>query len=179
VGGYDPASEAITWTGAVSAGLPVTLTFQVTVDLALADGAVVTNTVAISDGAGLGFERVATATVSLPPFIESTYPADGETAVLITAPLAITFSEPVVTATLLYTVTPDPGGWSEAWSAGDTVVTLDHDDLAYMQVYTVAVTAVDLEGQSLAPGPVPNPWSFTTAGRSTVRVYLPVVVRDY
>lgn len=180
-GGYDPASGAITWTGAVSAGLPVTLTFQVTVELALEDGAVVTNTAAITDGAGMGFERVAAATVHvpLPPFVAETVPADGAEGVPITAPLVITFSEPVVTATLLYTVTPDPGGWSEMWSDGDTVVTLEHDGLAYMQVYTAGVTAVDLEGQSLVPGPVPNPWSFTTAARPTVRAYLPVVIKDY
>ncbi|MFP4394265.1 MAG: hypothetical protein ACLFTI_03295 [Anaerolineales bacterium] len=49
---YLPATEAITWTGAVSGNHTVTLTFQVTVADAgpLPRGTVITNTAAISDG---------------------------------------------------------------------------------------------------------------------------------
>lgn len=280
VGGYDPALDAITWTGAVSVGLPVTITFQVTVDLAAENGAVITNTAIISDGAGRGFERTATATVSTqaPPFIESTEPADGASGVPITASLVvtfsepmdtsslsydvvpdpgdwtvtwgisntvlvltpgtwdyaqvytvtidaenevgqalvpgpvpnpwsfttigpppyvagtspadgasgvpitaslvITFSEPMITGTLAYTIAPNPGGWAEAWNDGDTVVTLNHAGLAYSQTYTVTVAAHDLDGQALVPGPVPNPWSFATESSSVFSVYLPVVLKD-
>jgi uncharacterized repeat protein (TIGR01451 family) len=179
VGGYDPATRAITWTGPVSVGLPVTLTFQVTVDLALDDGAQIVNTAVITDGAGLGYERTATATISVPspPFILGTYPAHGDSNVPITASLVISFSEPMITGTLVYTVTPEAGGWTEAWSQGDTVVTLGHSNLAYSETYTVTVMASDLDGIALVPGPVPNPWSFTTEMRSLFQIYLPVVLR--
>jgi hypothetical protein len=279
VGGYNSGLEAITWTGAVSVGLPVTITFQVTVAPAAGHGEVITNTAIISDGAGRGFERTATATVSAqdPPFIESTEPVDGASGVPITsslvitfsqamntnslsydvmpdpgnwsvtwgnsntmliltpsvwdyaqvytvsinaenevgqalvpglvpnpwsfttigppphvvstdpadsasgvpltASLVITFSEPMITSTLAYTIAPDPGGWAEAWSDGDTVLTLDHAGLAYSQTYTVTVAARDLDNQVLVSGPVPNPWSFTTANKSNFYIYLPLVLR--
>jgi uncharacterized repeat protein (TIGR01451 family) len=181
MGGYDPATDAITWTGAVSAGLPVTLTFQVTVDLDVADGATVTNTAFFTNGLGMGYERTVTATVGLPPVppvIESTYPADGATGVPVTASLVITFSEPMITATLHYTVTPDPGDWVEGWNDDATAVTLGHGNLAYSQTYTVTVAARDPDGLPLVPGPVPNPWSFTTEARPVLRIYLPVVLKD-
>ncbi len=180
-GGYDPAMDAITWTGAVSVGLPVTITFQVTVDPTAKDGMSIINTAIITDGAGVGYERTATATVSAPPppFIVETYPADGDIGVPITGPLVITFSEQMITGTLVYTVTPDPGGWIASWRDGDTAVTLSHDDLAYSQVYTVVATADDLDGMALVPGPVPNPWSFTTGARPPLfRIYLPVILRN-
>jgi uncharacterized repeat protein (TIGR01451 family) len=166
-GGYDPATDAITWTGAVSVGLPVTLTFQVTVNLDLGAGATVTNTAFFTNGLGAGYERTATATVGeppVPPVIESTYPADGEIGVPVTASLVITFSEAMDTSTLLYSVAPDPGGWTVTWSDGNRVVTLAPAGWATQQVYTVTVAAEDEAGEPLVPGPVPNPWSFATIG---------------
>jgi hypothetical protein len=129
----------------------------------------------------MGYERTATATVGLPPVppvIESTYPADGATGVPVTASLVITFSEPMITATLHYTVTPDPGDWVEGWNDDATAVTLGHGNLAYSQTYTVTVAARDPDGLPLVPGPVPNPWSFTTEARPVLRIYLPVVLKD-
>jgi uncharacterized repeat protein (TIGR01451 family) len=178
-GGYDPAADAITWTGPVSAGLPVTLTFLVDTDPALVDGAVITNTAFISDGGGLGYQRVATAVASLPPYVAGTFPAAGQTEVPVTASLLVTFSEAMDTGSLSYTVTPDPGGWAVTWHDGDTVATLAHDDWTYAMRYTVTLAAQDPAGLPLVTGPVPNPWSFVTAGRAFQRVYLPLVVRGY
>ncbi len=164
VGGYDPASETITWTGVVSVGLPVTLTFQVTVDPALADGATVVNTAVIADGSGGSYERTATAIISERPFIVGAYPADGEAGVPVTASLVITFSEAMVPASMLHIVTPNPGNWNAVWNDDNTVITLDHDHWDYAQTYTVTIVAYDEEMEHLTPGPAPNPWTFGTRG---------------
>jgi len=174
-GGYDPATRAITWTGPVSAGVPVTVTFQATVGLAVADHQVIENVAHIADGAGGLYERTAAAEVLVAPFVVSTSPGDGESGVPVGAPLVVTFSAPVVAATLHYTTTPDPGGWSATWSPDYTVVTLVHSPLAYLEVYTARVTVEDAEGQALVPGPAPNPWTFSTQGPPTRRLYLPLV----
>jgi hypothetical protein len=80
----------------------------------------------------------------------------------LTAAVVVTFSEAMDTASLSVTVQPDPGGWSAAWSAGDTVVTLAHGPFTYDTTYTVTVWAQDAQGEALTPGPVPNPWAFAT-----------------
>jgi hypothetical protein len=111
------------------------------------------------------------------PTILATSPADGETGVPISASLVITFSEPMITGTLTYTVTPDPGGWLVSWGVSDTVLTLSPASWAYSQAYSVTVAALDLDGLPLEPGLAPNPWSFATEPRAWFQVYLPVVVR--
>ena len=45
------------------------------------------------------------------PEIVATYPADGEWQVPLSAPVVITFSEPIAIFDLAYQVEPDPGGW--------------------------------------------------------------------
>jgi hypothetical protein len=47
----------ITWTGAVQAGAPVTITFGVTLNASLTPPAVVVNTAVIDDGAGHTWQR--------------------------------------------------------------------------------------------------------------------------
>jgi parallel beta-helix repeat protein len=104
-------------------------------------------------------------TVGIPPEITMTAPFDGENGVLLGANVVITFSEPIDTATISYSCNPDPLGWSEAWSAGDTVLTLSHNDFSEFFQYTFTVTyAEDLFGNLLVAGAVPNPWTFQTAG---------------
>lgn len=181
-GGYDPATRAITWTSAVSVGMPVTVTFRVTVDLGLEDGTLISNTALISDGAGTVYERLATATVHvpMPPFVLATGPADEAAGVPITTTLVVTFNEPLLTPTLAYTLTPAVSATVPAWNLAGTVLTLSHGGLAYSQTYTVTVAARDLEGLALVPGPVPNPWSFTTMAPPPPplhRIYLPLVLK--
>ena len=55
-----------------------------------------------------------------------------------------------------------PGSGSPTWSNEGTVLTIALPTLAYSQTYTVTIEAADDEGDPLIPGPVPNPWSFTT-----------------
>jgi uncharacterized repeat protein (TIGR01451 family) len=181
-GGYDAAAEAITWTGAVSVGLPVTVTFQVTAGLGLANGDMVENVAWIDDGLGGLYQRTATATVTapVPPFVQQTEPADGAMGVPITASLVITFSQPVVSGTLAYTISPALSGTFATWNPAATVVSLSHGGLAYSQTYTVTVAVMDDEGLGLVPGPVPNPWAFTTEAEPApiYRLYLPLVLKS-
>jgi hypothetical protein len=77
--------------------------------------------------------------------------------------LGVTFSEEIDNTTFDYTSTPDPGGWSWVWSAGNTVATGSHANFAQSTSYTFNVTqANDTSANQLDPGPVPNPWSWTT-----------------
>jgi hypothetical protein len=109
------------------------------------------------------------------PAVVAVAPGSGAADVALTAPVVVTFSEPINTSTFAYNVTPDPGGWSAAWSGGDTAVTLAHDPFASQTTYTVTVTAAtDLGGNPLAGAPYA--WHFTTV---SYRLYLPLVVRSY
>jgi hypothetical protein len=113
----------------------------------------------------------------VPPQILGTSPANGAMGVPISTSLVITFSQPMLTSTLAYTVTPDPGGWTATWSLSDTVITLQPVPWAYSQTYTATLAAQDLGGLSLIPGPAPNPWSFSTETESVFSLYLPVVIK--
>jgi uncharacterized repeat protein (TIGR01451 family) len=160
--GYDPGAQMVTWTGVVSMNLGVTVTFAVTTDVGLAEGEQIVNQAWITDGAGIGFWRAATATVSVPPFIVATDPADGMTSVPVTATVVVTFSEEMEPSSLLVGAEPDPGGWNAQWSYTNTVLALTHDPFAYDTSYTLTVQAQDMLGDDLVAGPVPNPWSFDT-----------------
>jgi parallel beta-helix repeat protein len=99
----------------------------------------------------------------IPPTITATTPVDDESGVPIDQDVVIIFSEPMDTATFTYTIVPDPGGWTWTWSMGDTVVTGSHLDFDMGTDYAFNVTKVyDVIGNPLAPGPVPNPWNWTT-----------------
>ena len=112
------------------------------------------------------------------PYIASASPADGATGVPVTETLSIDFSEPVVTNTLRYTVTAEPhAGFVIAWNGDHTGVDLTPNPYwPDGEAITVTVAVQDGEGDWLVPGPVPNPWSFTT--ESFYHVYLPLVVRQ-
>jgi len=96
----------------------------------------------------------------------------------VTTSLTITFDEPIITDTLFYAVTPDPGGWSEIWRDDNTMLSLDHANWAYSQTYTTTI-AID-RGTWAIPmlGSVPNPWAFTTVPSPYWQIYLPLVVRE-
>jgi parallel beta-helix repeat protein len=97
------------------------------------------------------------------PQITLTSPMDGATDVLVTADVVVTFNESMNTSSVNYTCTPDPGGWSVVWSAGNTTATYSHNNFASTTTYTFNITeGKDLAGNDLVAGSVPNPWTFTT-----------------
>lgn len=98
------------------------------------------------------------------PQISLTSPANNVVDVKTDANIIVTFSEAIDSSTLEYSCTPDPGGWSESWGAGNTILTLSHNPFNSSGSYTFQVTAAgDLSGNKLKAGTVSNPWSFSIA----------------
>lgn len=96
---------------------------------------------------------------TVPPEVLAVLPPAGAGEVPLAAALVVTLSEAILTDTLAYSITPDPGGWAAAWNAPATAVTLTHDDFAPGQAYTVTVRhAHDRARNPLAP----VSWSFST-----------------
>jgi hypothetical protein len=62
---YDPVECVINWTGVISAGEAVTITFQVSTSASLEDGAVVTNKAWLNVGQSAGYTLVATTTADV------------------------------------------------------------------------------------------------------------------
>jgi len=97
------------------------------------------------------------------PYVVSTSPVDGATAVPRSSPIVITFSEAMNTATVVLTYAPAaPPSPVETWSGGNTVLTVTHGGLTAGTAYTVTVAGQDTTGNPLVAGPVPNPFDFTT-----------------
>jgi hypothetical protein len=123
-----------------------------------------------SDDAGVRSLRVDT----MPPTVEATVPGDGATGVAPTAPLVITFSEPVDPDSLQMSASPDPGGWFAAWAPGNQAVTLSHAPFEVETTYVVTVLTVDdVAGLAMAGS---YSWTFDTG---KYLLYMPIVLRGY
>ncbi|MDY7077081.1 MAG: C25 family cysteine peptidase [Chloroflexota bacterium] len=97
----------------------------------------------------------------------------GLTSIPVDASLYITFTEPVRTDSVAYTIVPSVPGWL-FWSPSGEVARFDHVDFQEEEAYTFTVaTAKDVAGNELAE---PLEQVFTTRG--THLVYLPVVLRN-
>lgn len=98
-----------------------------------------------------------------PPRITETNPPEGGMVNRPDLPINVTFSEPMNKATVNWTIIPYMD-LTPSWSQNDTHLTLSHtDDFMEMMVYTVHITeGEDVDGNGLVPGPVPNPWTFST-----------------
>jgi len=91
--------------------------------------------------------------------ILSTNPRDGEEDVGLTRPIIVTFSEVMDSAIVTVNVIPSVMIFDMIWINGDTVLTLTHAPFEMCTVYRVSIIYLGLD-----PGPVPNPWQFTTTG---------------
>jgi parallel beta-helix repeat protein len=99
------------------------------------------------------------------PQITSTTPAENAQYVDQDSNIQIAFSEAIDPTTLSYVCSPDPGGWIEGWSNGNTVLMLSHNQFAIGTTFTFYVSSArDISGNDLEAGGVTNPWSFTTVG---------------
>jgi parallel beta-helix repeat protein len=99
----------------------------------------------------------------IPPKIISTIPSYYSIDVELNASIVVTFSEPMNSTTLTYYCSPDPGGWSVAWSVKNSVATFSHNDFGSLITYYFRITGCrDRGDNNLASGTVPNPWYFTT-----------------
>jgi parallel beta-helix repeat protein len=96
------------------------------------------------------------------PEITTASPSNGSTDVLLTANVVVTFSEQMNTSSVIFSCSPDPGGWVIDWTNGDKTVTYSHDLFTTQIIYTFHISAgEDMAGNNLNPS-IPNPWSFTT-----------------
>lgn len=106
------------------------------------------------------------------PEIASTSPSNGSTNVLLTANVVATFTEEMNTASVTFTCTPDPGGWSAFWSNSDKTVTFSHNSFADETTYTFHITGGnDKQSNPLNPNPwQPNPWNFRTVDATPPKI---------
>lgn len=113
------------------------------------------------NSAGVMTSTAATLTVNDLPAVLSVEPADGATGVARNAVIVVEFNKAIDTGTVTYDVTPSISGITEAWSNGDSRLTLTHDDFAADTEYTVTIqSGQDLAGNSLTNAPYT--WRFTT-----------------
>jgi hypothetical protein len=84
-----------------------------------------------------------------PPDVDSTSPVNSAIDILVDQGIVVTFDEAMGNS-ISYTIEPDPGGLSRAWSSGNTVLTISHDDLLGRTRYWVNITAaIDEAGNDL------------------------------
>ena len=102
--------------------------------------------------------------VATGPQITWISPYDGESGVSTTAQLVVGFNTVMDTmGGMMYTCSPDPGGWSVHWSMSGDTAFFDHAPFAGGTSHTFQITsAFDASFQPLLAGAVPNPWTFTT-----------------
>jgi len=100
------------------------------------------------------------------PIIFFTIPIDGEVGVKLDEDIVVAFSESMNTSSLEWTIAPDPGCWNESWSIDDSMLTLSHCNL--FEENTTYIAEIEYAesklGYPLVPGPIPNPWYFSTIG---------------
>lgn len=106
------------------------------------------------------------------PVIVSVSPVQSTVNVAVDADVAITFSEPMVTTFdygTEFTVNPNPGGWSDAFSAGNTVATLSHTgDFLDDAMITVTLDGTEVDAAAGSETALNNSasengiWSFST-----------------
>ena len=107
------------------------------------------------------------------PVITVLSPADAETNVSTSEDIVVTFSEAINTGTAAYTLSADPGGKVDAWTVGNTVLTVTHDQFESSTDYTFTMTvAADAAATAFggAIAGVTHPATFTTASSGGVSV---------
>jgi uncharacterized repeat protein (TIGR01451 family) len=180
------AGGVITWTGTVSVGLPVTVSYQVMVNLGLVAGMQITNTAIVADGLTAPFEtNVVTTTVS-------------QVAGVALEPNRSTTADPGTVVTYTHTLTntgngPDIFDFTHASSQGWEVAYETPIVLGAWQTTTVVVSVTVPSGvisgtvdstvitatSRASPGVFDTVTDTTRVTVSEWVVYLPVVLRNY
>jgi len=99
------------------------------------------------------------------PQILWTSPGDGAVGVGQRSFIIVTFSNPMNTSSVTVTIAPFVDLF-RSWQLADTRLVMANYSSPFLDctVYTIQIAGTDTNGSALVPGPVPNPWSFTTAG---------------
>ncbi|MFZ2682302.1 MAG: Ig-like domain-containing protein [Patescibacteria group bacterium] len=112
------------------------------------------------------------------PVLVSTSPTSAATGVATSASVVLTFSEAMATTFVEgteFTISPDPGAFSAAWTVSDSVVTLSMTDLHCSLAYTITTVEAEVLASAGTPdalittGPQDGDWTFTASpcGSST------------
>jgi hypothetical protein len=110
------------------------------------------------------------------PYLVQTSPTNNAQEVAIGEPIRITFSKPVVPASVTVTG-PDAAALQLApsWNADNTVLTLNHLNFTPGRAYSFTVQqAKDKLGNSLGAGLVPATWSFTVTRLDQAITFAPL-----
>ncbi len=158
----DPASLEIALDES-DARLPVTTSaqgFEVTyapqgANAGVSDGTTELSAIAIGD-TGASDTEIDQA----PPVLLSSNPAAGTIDASRDADLVLTFSEPVLSGSVVPFSEKNPDGWGYAFSGN--VLTISHAPYARGAAETFGIDAKDAAGNSVALGSYPNPFSFRT-----------------
>lgn len=105
------------------------------------------------------------------PTVVSTTPTSGSAGVSVSTDIVITFSErmdaPFDEGTE-FSVTPDPGAFTETWAISEDIVTLSFPNLVCGTTYTVATDEAEITASSgtelvlITTGSQDGDWTFTT-----------------
>lgn len=97
--------------------------------------------------------------------LKSTDPYHGEVNVALTRPITVEFSRSIEVPTFSYTIIPFIS-LTMNWMNEDKTVMFTHsDEFESLTAYTMTVSGNDLDGLPIQPGPIPNPWSWTTRAK--------------
>ncbi len=133
VGGYSPAGGAITWTGAVSAGVPVTVTFAITVGCPPdPQHPVLTNTAYVEEEMGGPVTLEAPASVRLPDLstsVKQVSPTEVEVGDLLTYTVILRNTGGYAPAAWLHDNLPDELEGTGFCTASSGVVTCNADEV--------------------------------------------------
>jgi len=97
-----------------------------------------------------------------PPYVVSTSPSNGTAGVPIGESVVVTFSEPMDASTLAWSIRPAIAAQVRFQGSVLTIEPLTPYSPCTEYVLEI-LSAMDLDGLALVPGPAPNPWSFTVA----------------
>ncbi len=120
------------------------------------------------------------------PWIVDTNPADRQTLVPPDASIWVNFSEPMDIVTVNWTIAPAITLKAKWYNVNQTLLLTHVAPFQVSTAYTVHITGKDAnDGYSLIPGPVPNPWTFSTVasmpppGNLTVTISGPDIVLSW
>ncbi len=122
------------------------------------------------------------------PYIVWTDPMDGQVGIPLTSGISVMFNESMNVSSVAWGINPSVS-FTWGWFLSDTLLNLTPAaPLSPCTTYTITIWGEDLDGLALGPGPVPNPWSFTTgcpgpyivstspaSGEANVAVTAPIV----
>lgn len=92
------------------------------------------------------------------PTVISLSPLSGTTKVSLSETMTVCFLEPMDTQTVIYSCSPDPGGWAASWNAANTEAAYSHNNFDEDRSYTFKITG----GQDSLGSPLTKPPYTTT-----------------